>query len=91
METELVSGKSIPESDRVLTLVLDSQDVARVGDKSILRFGVENTDGDIYRIVGLRDPLAFEDLLDLLLQFHYDIKLVKAATHNGLRAVVRKQ
>jgi hypothetical protein len=91
METELVSGKTIPKSDHVLSLLLGLPDAASLTDKSILRFGIENIDGDIYRIVGLRDPFAFADLLDLLPQFRYDVELVETAMHNGLRARIRKQ
>src|SRR5689334_15564719 len=89
METSLVEKKSVFALDNVLDITIGFAGAPPLSGQSMLRLGIENESGEIYRIIGVKDLLAFMHLIKQFGDLQCTVTTLKGKNRNDLRAVVR--
>ena len=89
METVLVKGKAVPKFDSALIVFLGAPEVDCITDGSIRQFGIENSDGEIYRIVGAENDLVYATLIERLRDLRYRIESLPDQAFKRFKAIAR--
>jgi len=89
METMLVKGKTIPKFDNALIVFLGLNEVDTITDHSARQLGIENSDGEIYRIVGAENDLVYSQLINRLRELRYRIEPLQGSCFSCFKAIVR--
>jgi len=89
METVLVKGKTIPKFDDALIVFLGLSEVDSITAHSARQFGIENSDGEVYRIVGAENDLVYSKLISRLRELRYRIEPLQASDFSRFKAIVR--
>ncbi len=89
METILLKGKAIPKFDHALMAFLGVPEVEAITDGSIRQFGIENNDGEIYRIIGAESEQVNNALIGRLRNLHYRIEPSRESGYARFRAIAR--
>ncbi|WP_194713172.1 hypothetical protein [Noviherbaspirillum soli] len=89
METILLKGKAVPKFDHALVAFLGVPEVEAITDGSIRQFGIENGDGEVYRIVGAESEQVYDALIGRLRNLHYRIEPLGKSGFDKFRAVAR--
>ena len=89
METVLVKGKAIPKFDSALIVFLGAAEVESITVGSIRQFGIENSDGEIYRIVGAENDAVYATLIDRLRDLRYRIEPLQDQNFKHFKAIAR--
>ena len=69
-----VKGKAIPKFDHALITFLGTPEVDSISGQSIRQFGIENGEGEIYRIVGAENDTVYATLIERLRDLRYRIE-----------------
>jgi hypothetical protein len=90
MKTMLVLRKQIAEFDKDLLQTLNVPEVGTVIDdkEDLIRIGVQNEEGEIYRIIGADDVIDFTRIIRRLNADHWPIDNLAPDTKLSLRAIV---
>jgi len=91
MKTMLIQGKQVPRFDEDL---LQTRNVLQVGtmidDKEdLVRIGVQNEEGEIYRIIDADDVIDFTRIIRQLNADHWPIENLAPDTKLSFHAIVR--
>jgi len=89
METVLVKGKTIPKFDDALIVFLGLSEVDSITAGNARQFGIENGDGEVYRIVGAENDLIYSKLIDRLRELRYLIEPLQGNSFSCFKAIVR--
>lgn len=89
METALVRGKTIPKFDGALITFLGTPEVDSISGQSIRQFGIENGEGEIYRIVGAESDTVYATLIERLRDLRYRIEPLKDEAFQQFKAIAR--
>lgn len=89
METILLQGKAVPKFDHALIAFLGVPEVEAITAGSIRRFGIENGDGEVYRIIGAESEQVYDKLIGRLRNLHYRIESLRESSLVPFRAVAR--
>jgi hypothetical protein len=89
METMLVKGKTIPKFDNALIVFLGLDKVDTITDRSANQLGIENGDGEVYRIVGAENDLIYSQLINRLRELRYRIEPLQGNPFGRFKAIVR--
>ena len=89
METILLKGKAIPKFDHALMVFLGMPEAEGMTEGSIRQFGIENSDGEIYRIVGAENDQVYNALIRRLRDLRYRIEPLPAQGLERFRAIAR--
>lgn len=89
METALVKGRAIPKFDSALIAFLGTPEVDTITQQSIRQFGIENSEGEIYRIVGAENDTVYTTLIERLRDLRYRIEPLKDQTFQHFKAIAR--
>ena len=89
METVLIKGKAIPRFDGALIAFLGAPEVDSISEGSIRQFGIENGDGEIYRIVGAENDLVYATLIERLRDLRYRIEPQPDQAFKPFKAIAR--
>lgn len=89
METALIKGKAIPKFDGALIAFLGTPEVESITIQSIRQFGIENSEGEIYRIVGAENDTVYTTLLGRLRDLHYRIEPLREQGFQNFKAIAR--
>jgi len=84
METMRIQRKYLHESGDLPSVVSGLAEFAPFRDKSSNPFGMENDNGESYRIIRSSDSYTFVEYTDLLPLLYHDVELLDAAMHDGL-------
>lgn len=87
METVLIKGKAIPKFDRALIAFLGTPEVDSITQKSIRQFAIENSEGEIYRIVGAENDTVYATLIERLRDLRYRIEPLKDQPFHRFKAI----
>jgi hypothetical protein len=88
METSLVENKSVSAFDHVLGIAIGFANAPPLSEQSLLRLGIANELGEIYRIVGVKDLLVFMHLIKRFSDLRCTFKTLRGKNRRDLRAVV---
>lgn len=90
MKTMLIQGKQAPAFDKDLLHTLNVPEGGAVMDDNddLLRIGVQNEEGEIYRIIGAEDVIDFTAIVKELNADHWPIENLAPDTRRGLHAIV---
>ncbi len=89
METVLVKGKAIPKFDHALIAFLGTPEVDSITQQSVRQFGIENSEGEIYRIVGAENDTVYATLIDRLRNLRYRIEPLQDQAFQHFKAIAR--
>jgi hypothetical protein len=89
METALVKGKAIPKFDCALIAFLGTPEVDSITRLSIRQFGIENSDGEIYRIVGAENDTVYATLIERVRDLRYRIEPQHDQAFQHFKAIAR--
>jgi len=89
METALIKGKAIPAFDHALIAFLGTPEVDCITLQSIRQFGIENSEGEIYRIVGAENDTVYATLIARLRDLRYRIEPLQDHPFQHFRAIAR--
>ena len=89
METALIKGQAIPKFDSALIAFLGTPEVDSITRLSIRQFGIENSEGEIYRIVGAENDMIYATLIDRLRNLRYRIEPLQGQAFHHFRAIAR--
>lgn len=89
MESIILKGKAIPKFDQALMVFLGMPKAESMTEESIRRFGIENGEGEIYRIVGAENDQVYNALIKRLRDLRYRIEPLPAQGYERFRAVAR--
>ena len=89
METALIKGKAIPKFDSALIAFLGTEEVECMTLRSIRQFGIENSEGEIYRIVGAENDMVYATLIKRLRDLRYRIEPLQNQTFHHFKAIAR--
>lgn len=90
MSTILVSGKRPLRHDESLIAALGSLAQAqRLPAQCPIAFGIENEEGEIYRIVGVGDVRSYVDAIDRLRELGYRVESLEFECAGDLHAAVK--
>ena len=89
METALVKGRAIPKFDSALIAFLGTPEVESITQQSVRQFGIENSEGEIYRIVGAENDTVYATLIARLRDLRYRIEPLKDQTFQHFKAIAR--
>lgn len=89
METALIKGKAIPTFDRALIAFLGTPEVDSITQQSIRQFAIENSEGEIYRIVGAENDTVYATLIERLRDLRYRIEPLKDQAFPRFKAIAR--
>jgi len=89
METILLKGKAIPKFDHALIAFLGVPEVETMTAGSIRQFGIENGDGEVYRIIGAESEQVYNALIVRLRNLRYRIEPLQESGFEKFRAVAR--
>jgi hypothetical protein len=89
METALIKGKAIPKFDSALIALLGAPEVDSMTIQSIRRFGIENSEGEIYRIVGAENDTVYATLIARLRDLRYRIEPLQDQAFQHFKAIAR--
>jgi len=89
METILLKGKAVPKFDHALIAFLGVPEVEAITAGSIRQFGIENGDGEVYRIIGAESEQVYNALIGRLRNLHYRIEPLRENSFERFRAVAR--
>jgi hypothetical protein len=87
METALIKGKAIPKFDRALIAFLGTPEVETITQQSVRQFAIENSEGEIYRIVGAENDTVYATLIERLRDLRYRIEPLKDQTFHHFKAI----
>jgi hypothetical protein len=87
VETELISFVNVPLEDRDILTILGLWAAPKLSSASIIRFGIQNEGGELYRIVGIGDILTFVRTIKLLRK-HYWVEPLEIAEETDLHVMV---
>jgi hypothetical protein len=90
MKTMLIQGKQTAAFDNDLLRTLNVSEVGTVinDNEDLVRIGVQNEKGEIYRIIGADDPLDFTRIIRELNVDHWPIDNLAPNTKLGFHAIV---
>jgi hypothetical protein len=89
METSLVENKSVFAFDNVLANAIGFINAPPLSGHSLLRLGIENESGEIYRIIGVKDLLTFMHLIKRFEDLQCTVETLHGENRSDLRAVVK--
>jgi len=89
METALIKGKAIPKFDSALIAFLGAPEVDSMTIQSIRQFGIENSEGEIYRIVGAENDTVYANLIARLRDLRYRIEPLQNHAFQHFKAIAR--
>jgi hypothetical protein len=89
METALIKGKAIPTFDSALIAFLGTPEVESITIRSIRQFGIENSEGEIYRIVGAENDTVYTTLIARLRDLRYRIEALPDQAFQHFKAIAR--
>lgn len=89
METALVRGRAIPKFDSALMVFLGAPEVDFLTEGSTSQFGIENSDGEIYRIVGAESDLVYATLIGRLRDLRYRIEPLEDTAFKCCKTIAR--
>jgi hypothetical protein len=89
METALIKGKAIPTFDGALIAFLGTPEVDSISGHSIRKFGIENSQGEIYRIVGAENDTVYATLIERLRDLRYRIEPLPDQAFHQCKAIAR--
>jgi hypothetical protein len=89
VETALVKGKAIPKFDGALIAFLGTPEVDAITRSSTRQFGIENSEGEVYRIVGAENDMVYATLIKRLHDLRYRIEPLKDQTFHHFKAIAR--
>lgn len=89
METALIKGKAIPKFDGALIAFLGAPEVDSISRQSVRQFAIENSEGEIYRIVGAENDTVYATLLERLRDLRYRIEPLKDQAFHQFKAIAR--
>ncbi|SMP69937.1 hypothetical protein [Noviherbaspirillum suwonense] len=89
METALIKGKAIPKFDSALIAFLGTPEVDSLTRQSIRQFGIENSEGEIYRIVGAENDMVYATLIDRVRDLRYRIEPLRDQGFHHFKAIAR--
>ena len=89
METALIKGKAIPKFDSALIAFLGTPEVDSLTRESIRQFGIENSEGEIYRIVGAESDTVYTTLIERLRDLRYRIEPLQDQSFQRFKAIAR--
>jgi hypothetical protein len=89
METILVKGKTIPTFDSALIVFLGLNEVDMITNHSAKQLGIENGDGEVYRIVSAENDLIYSQLINRLRELRYRIEPLPGNPFGRFKAIVR--
>lgn len=89
METALIKGKAIPKFDCALIAFLGTPEVASLSRQSVRQCGIENGEGEIYRIVGAENDTVYANLLERLRDLRYRIEPLQDHAFHQFKAIAR--
>lgn len=89
METVLIKGKAIPKYDDALIAFLGAPEVDSITQQSFLQFGIENSEGEIYRIVGAENDTVYATLIERLRDLRYRIEPLQDQAFHHFKAIAR--
>ena len=87
METALIKGKAIPAFDRALIAFLGTPEVDSITQQSIKQFAIENSEGEIYRIVGAENDSVYATLIERLRDLRYRIEPLNDQAFQRFKAI----
>ena len=90
MKTMLIQGRQTAAFDKDLLQTLNGSEVGTVinDNEDLVRIGVQNEEGEIYRIIGADDPLDFTRIIRELKADHWPIDNLAPNTKLGFHAIV---
>lgn len=89
METVLIKGKAIPKFDGALIAFLGTPEVDSITGLSTRQCGIENSEGEIYRIVGAENDMVYTTLIEQLRDLRYRIEPLQDQTFHHFKAIAR--
>ena len=89
METVLVKGKAIPKFDGALIVFLGAPEVESLTEGSTRQFGIANSDGEVYRIVGAENDMVYATLIERLRDLRYRIEPLRDQAFMPFKAIAR--
>jgi len=89
METSLIENKSVSEFDEVLSIAIGYLNAPPLSGRPLLRLGIENEEGEIYRIVAVKDLLTFMYILKRFGDLRCTVETLQGKSHRDLRAIVK--
>jgi len=89
METALIKGRAIPKFDNALIAFLGTPEVDTITQQSISQFAIENSEGEIYRIVGAENDTVYSTLIERLRDLRYRIEPLQDQTFQHFKAIAR--
>lgn len=89
METALIKGRAIPKFDSALIAFLGTPEVDTITQQSIRQFGIENSEGEIYRIVGAENDTVYSTLIERLRDLRYRIEPLQDQAFQHFKAIAR--
>jgi hypothetical protein len=89
METILLKGKAVPKFDHALIAFLGVPEVEAITAGSIRQFGIENGEGEVYRIIGAESEQVYKALIGRLRNLHYRIEPIRESGFEKFREVAR--
>jgi hypothetical protein len=89
METILLKGKAVPTFDHALLTFLGVPEVEAMTAGSVRQFGIENGDGEVYRIVGAESEQVYDALIGRLRNLRYRIEPLSESGFEKFRAIAR--
>jgi hypothetical protein len=90
MKTMLIQGKQIAAFDKGLLQTLNVSEVGTVikDNEDLVRIGVQNEEGEIYRIIGADDVLDFARIIKELKADHWSMDNLAPDTKLSFHAIV---
>jgi len=90
MKTSLIDGTRVPHFDKDLLPELPSG-IPSVGVIDPILLGVENDEGEIYRLIETADDAMNTHLIHTLQRCGYDVDVIITETSHSLQGIIRKQ
>jgi len=89
METSLIENRAVSAFDEILGIAIGYLNAPPLSGRPLLRLGIENEAGEIYRIVAVRDLLTFMYILQRFTDLRCTVETLKGRHHRDLRAIVK--
>jgi hypothetical protein len=89
METSLVENREVFALDEVLGTAIGFINAPPLSGQSLLRLGIENESGEIYRIIGVKDLLTLMHLIKRFSDLRCTVETLQGKNRSDLRAVVK--
>jgi hypothetical protein len=91
MKTMLIKDKRTPDFDKDLLGTLNTSELGTVIDdeEDLIRIGVQNEKGEIYRIIGADDIIDFTSIIQKLQANHWPIDNLAPASRQSFHAIVQ--